>query len=92
MDDDETDDDSSLEVEWDDTRGASFESIMNSLFKEGRLEKFITILNKKEKRQPGFMKALFTSMFVKTKLTQGQIDEKVDSIVEDFSNKSGFMF
>ena len=68
MDDDETDDDSSLEVEWDDTRGASFESILNSLF--GRLVKFTKILNKKEKRQPGFMKALFTSMYVKgTKMT-----------------------
>ena len=50
MDDDETDDDSSLEVEWDDTRGGSFEAILNSLFQEGRLVKFIKVLNKKEKR------------------------------------------
>lgn len=92
MDDDETDDDSSLEVEWDDTRGASFEAILNSLFQEGRLNKFIKILNKKEKRQPGFMKALFTSMFAKTKLTSDQIEEKVDTIVEDFSGNSGFLF
>ena len=63
MDDDETDDDSSLEVEWDDTRGASLESILNSLFQEGRLVKFIKVLNKKEQKYPGFMKAMFTSMF-----------------------------
>ena len=50
MDDDETDDDSSLEVDWDDTRGASFESILSSLFQEEKLIKFIKILNKKEKR------------------------------------------
>lgn len=50
MDDDETDDDSSLEVEWDDTRGASMESILNGLFSEKSITKFIKVLKHKEKK------------------------------------------
>ena len=50
MDDDETDDDSSLEVEWDDTRGASMESILSGLFTEKSITKFIKVLKRKEKK------------------------------------------
>lgn len=92
MDDDETDDDSSLEVEWDDTRGASLESILSSLFQGARLIKFIKVLKHKEKKQPGYMKALFTSMFANSNLTEGQIDEKVNAIVQDFSDNASFRF
>ena len=64
MDDDETDDDSSLEVDWDDTRGNScFDSILSTLLTETRLVKFTKVLKKKEERHPNFMKDLFTSMF-----------------------------
>lgn len=93
MDDEETDEESDVEVEWDDTRGAfSMEAILNSLFQDKKLEKFTKVLNKKEKQSPGYMKALFTSMFAKTTLTEGQIEEKVDNIIQGFTANAGFMF
>ena len=63
MDNDETDDDSSLEVDWDDTRGNSFDSILSTLFSDARIVKFIKVLKKKDAKHPNYMKELFTSMF-----------------------------
>ena len=92
MDDDETDDDSSLEVDWDDTRGASLETILNSLFQGEKFAKFIKVLVHKEKKQPGYMKELFRIMFAHTSLTADKIEEKVNAIVQDLSDKSSFRF
>ena len=81
MDDDETDDDSSLEVDWDDTRGHSLESILDSLFQGEKFRKFIKILRHKEKKRPGYTSDLFKEMFGKTDLSASQIDSKVNAIV-----------